>query len=171
MLPTRLRLLHNAWMRKTLDGKHFNTVLNIGCGEDSDSEGRLYSNYFSYRWMYLVDQNICPNLTYNKTKQIFYQGKAEKLTCILDNSIDFIVSFNMLYHTVVRKSVPELHRIGKMGSFAAISYWHRGEGAVIKIRKQVEKKFEILDRFTYLCTSKELDGRGGIMECLYCKRR
>jgi len=171
VLPTRLRLLHNAWMRKTLNGKHFNIVLNIGCGNDSDSEGRLYSDYLSYDWMYLVDQNIYPNLIYNKKKQVFCQEKAEKITCIPDNSVDFIISFNMLYHTVVKESILELYRIGKMDSMAAISYWHRGEIGINKIRKSTETKFKILDRFTYLCTSKKLDGRGGIMECLYCKRR
>jgi len=116
-MATRLRITSNKRLRKLLRNKHFEVVVNLGCGEGIDKEGDFYSNYF--KWDKMINIDI-----------INYEGvdivaPAENLP-LDDNSVDFIFCNWMLYFLTKEnriKAVSEMGRVLKPKGNILISYW------------------------------------------------
>ncbi len=52
---SKARKYTNIYIKEILRDKHFKTVLNLGCGNDSDKEGGHYSSYLTFDNMIKID--------------------------------------------------------------------------------------------------------------------
>ena len=157
-MATRLRITSNKRLRKLLRNKHFEVVVNLGCGEGIDKEGDFYSNYF--KWDKMINIDI-----------INYEGvdivsPAENLP-LDDNSVDFIFCNWMLYFLTKEnriKAVSEMGRVLKPKGNILISYWDLKD--VESMRSLLMDNFKVLDIWRLDCEP-SLDLRAGKAEMLY----
>jgi len=158
MMATRLRKESNKWMRKLLKDKHFETALNLGCGEDVDQEGNFYSNYFKWDKIIKID----------KIKYVgVIQASAENIP-LKDNSVDFIFSNWMLYFLSKEgriKAVSEMKRVLKPKGKILISSWAL-DIKELKSMMDLFNDFQILDTWKLDC-EQSLDLRIGKAEMIY----
>ena len=157
-MATRLRITSNKRLRKLLRNKHFEVVVNLGCGEGIDKEGDFYSNYF--KWDKMINIDI-----------INYEGvdivsPAENLP-LDNNSVDFIFCHWMLYFLTKEnriKAVSEMVRVLKPKGNILISYWDLKD--VESMRSLLMDNFKVLDIWRLDCEP-SLDLRAGKAEMLY----
>jgi len=157
-MATRLRITSNKRLRKLLRNKHFEVVVNLGCGEGIDKEGDFYSNYF--KWDKMINIDI-----------INYEGvdivsPAENLP-LDNNSVDFIFCHWMLYFLTKEnriKAVSEMVRVLKPKGEILISYWDLKD--VESMRSLLMDNFKVLDIWRLDCEP-SLDLRAGKAEMLY----
>ena len=83
-MATILRKKSNKWIKNNLNGKHFDVVLNLGCGDDTDKQGNYYSNYFKSKKCIMID-NLDET---SKKKHLDFIAGAEDLP-LENNSIDY----------------------------------------------------------------------------------
>jgi len=157
-MATRLRITSNKRLRKLLRNKHFEVVVNLGCGEGIDKGGDFYSNYF--KWDKMINIDI-----------INYEGvdivaPAENLP-LDDNSVDFIFCNWMLYFLTKEnriKAVSEMGRVLKPKGNILISYWDLKD--VESMRSLLMDNFKVLDIWKLDCEP-SLDLRTGKAEMIY----
>ena len=157
-MATRLRITSNKRLRKLLRNKHFEVVVNLGCGEGIDKEGDFYSNYF--KWDKMINIDI-----------INYEGvdivsPAENLP-LDNNSVDFIFCHWMLYFLTKEnriKAVSEMGRVLKPKGNILISYWDLKD--VESMRSLLMDNFKVLDIWKLDCEP-SLDLRTGKAEMIY----
>jgi SAM-dependent methyltransferase len=129
----------NKWLRRILKGRCFDTVLDLGCGMDSDHEGGRYSEYYSCKRMIRVDARpTVPNLD--------YVAKAENLP-LPDESVDFVFMHWVFYLTDMPRAISEVRRVLKRGGHAMVSYVSTSPDRVAAIRAIITQVFEIEELF------------------------
>ena len=160
---------HNRWLRKILSAQHFNIVLDLGCGEGTDDEGNNYSDYYSFDHLIRIDKEEgCVN---SRGKTITYPidivARAESLP-IEDNSINFIFSNWVFYHTNMPQALREMQRVLIPKEYVMISYWG-GEKIVgcESIRNLLKSAFDITELFEHVCDMSIGDDRNGKYEAIY----
>ena len=87
-MATKLRLKGNQIIKQLVQNKQFNTVINLGCGNDTDKEGGYYSDYFNAKKIIKIDPNT-------SIKGLDYHAKSEDLP--LKNKMADLVFLNWVF--------------------------------------------------------------------------
>ncbi len=105
---TELRRLSNRWLLRVLNRQSWDTVLNLGCGDDDDGEGRVYSRHY-FKARKIVRCDLSP-------------GKGD-ITCnserlpFADASFDLVFANWMIYKTDILNTFREIVRVLKPGGY------------------------------------------------------
>jgi len=157
-MATRLRKESNKWLLEKFSGKHFEVVVDLGCGERIDKEGDFYSNYF--KWDRMI------NIDIKNYEGVDIVASAENLP-LENNSVDFIFCHWMLYFLSKEnriKAVSEMFRVLKPKGEILISYWDLKN--VESMRSLLMDNFKVLDTWKLDC-EQSLDLRAGKAEIIY----
>jgi SAM-dependent methyltransferase len=153
-MPTELRSKTNQWIRSIIGNKHFGTVLNLGCGSDSDKEGREYSQYFHYDSLIKIDKS--PKF------EVDYVASAEKLP-ISDNSIDFLFMNWVIYKTNIPQALREIERVLRSNAKVLISYADPSTVKVKEIAQMLKEVIVPIEHFALDYIYKGIDRRAEII--------
>jgi hypothetical protein len=92
---SKARKYTNIYIKEILRDKHFETVLNLGCGNDADKEGGYYSSYFIFDNMIKIDPRtdikIYPEEVKNNGSVIKHIVCGGENMPLKSNSIDFLM--------------------------------------------------------------------------------
>jgi len=154
-----LRIKSNQWLHTLLKDKHFDTVLNLGCGTDEDKQGGYYFEYFSHRKMVFVDIK-----------------KTRITTCVADAAMlpfqngvfDFVFCNWLLYkdYPYPPPVLDEIKRVIKPKGKVMISYWRCCSDTFRTLDRFVQSMITFEEIFTKRCTM-QADDRGGIARLGY----
>ena len=150
-MSTKLRHFGNKIIKEIIANKKYDTVLNLGCGNDSDKEGGCYSNYFNSSNIIKID----PNKSYHQI--VDHISKAENLP-LKSKSINLsflnwvLVPDDPSVEIDIDKTLVELHRVSADKAEVIISYAdHTGDSASknLNIRNMILKYFDIIKVYEF----------------------
>lgn len=97
---SKARKYTNIYIKEILRDKHFETVLNLGCGNDADKEGGHYSSYLAFDNMIKVDPRtdikIYPERIQDNGSVIRHIVCGGENMPLEDESIDFLLMLMVL---------------------------------------------------------------------------
>ena len=170
--PSRVRRTFNGWCHGLFAGQHFNHVLNLGCGHDSDRQGYFYSGYFDAEKVTRMDttpktsyppEEVCLHGWDEYTNPVDVIGDAEYSMFDRD-TFDMVFCNWMIYHCDHKKVLGEIHEILRPGGKLLVTYMDEVQFG--KFYLAVREKFGIIS-YCYLKMDQELDGRDWVAEGIW----
>jgi FkbM family methyltransferase len=149
-MATKLRQRGNQIIKSLVKDKHFDVVVNLGCGNDTDKEGGYYSDYFDADKVIKIDPN--PTL-----KGLDYIAGSEDMP--LKNKSADLVFLNWVFipddpsvDISIQTSIIEIARVLKTGGRALISLADASEGHMTsfgKVKGMLSPYFDLEDEVFY----------------------